>query len=340
MENNKKKRFHWRGMTTFLLVLGLLVETVSGIIIFITPLGRFARWNNWTLLGLDKWEWAAIHSIFAILLLTIIYAHLYFNWRVIVHFVWSRLRNAVNLKWELAVSLAITILLFTGTILNIPPFSSVMDWGRDAKLSWEKNGDVASIRGGRWSQAAHVEEDRKAYQGGGGRWANAQTFLATDKTNRSETGMGRGRSNRQFNDQSSRRGQGRGQRLNQYNINRAEPREDIGTKTSENLKGRDFVRLGKIGTLTGTLVQKGDEWELKVGDTLYEIHMGPSDYRNTQGLVLKDGTKAVVTGFIYGTDLSVTTIETGGKSVTLRDETGRPAWAGTSFGRGAGAERR
>jgi hypothetical protein len=138
MAKNKTKGFHWRGMTTFMLVLALFVETVSGIIIFITPLGRFARWNNWTLLGLDKWEWAAIHSVFAILLLIIIGAHLYFNWSVIVHFVWSRLRNAVNLKWELAVALAIIISLFIGTLLNIPPLSSVMTLREKAKLSWEK----------------------------------------------------------------------------------------------------------------------------------------------------------------------------------------------------------
>ena len=147
MGKNKKKGFHWRGVTTFLLVLGLLVETVSGIILYITPRGRFARWNDWTLLGLDKWDWAAVHTIFGILLLVIIGAHIYFNWRVIFHFVWSKLRNAVNLKWELAVSLIITVFLFTGTLIKIPPFSSVMTLRENVKLSWEK-GEVTSLRGG------------------------------------------------------------------------------------------------------------------------------------------------------------------------------------------------
>jgi hypothetical protein len=52
----------------------------------------------------------------------------------------------VNFKWELAVSLAITVSLFAGTILNIPPFSSVINLREKAKLSWEE-GDVAGRRG-------------------------------------------------------------------------------------------------------------------------------------------------------------------------------------------------
>ena len=102
---------------------------------------------------------------------------------------------------------------------------------------------------------------------------------------------------------------------------------------NQNLKGRDFVRLGKMpmAPLSGTLVQKGDEWGLKVGNTEYDIHMGPIGYRASKGFSLKDGAEAKITGFLYETDVSVTTMETGGSSIVLRDETGRPAWAGSIF---------
>jgi len=102
---------------------------------------------------------------------------------------------------------------------------------------------------------------------------------------------------------------------------------------NQNLKGRDFVRLGKMtmAPLSGTLLQKGDEWGLKVGDTEYDIHMGPIGYMASKGLSLKDGAEATITGFISSTDVSVATIETGGSSIVLRDETGRPAWAGSIF---------
>ncbi|MFC1534276.1 hypothetical protein ACFL7M_13020 [Thermodesulfobacteriota bacterium] len=99
----------------------------------------------------------------------------------------------------------------------------------------------------------------------------------------------------------------------------------------QNLRGRDFVRLGKMTPLSGTLVQKGDEWGLKVGNTEYDIHMGPIGYRASKGISLKDGTEAKITGFVYGTDVSVATMETGGSSIVLRNEIGRPAWAGSMF---------
>jgi Spy/CpxP family protein refolding chaperone len=97
------------------------------------------------------------------------------------------------------------------------------------------------------------------------------------------------------------------------------------------LRGRDLVQLGKIATFTGTLEQHGDEWGLTVGTTSYEIHLGPADYRTNQGFILNNGDLATVKGFVYGSDIAVTEIEVGGKFITLRDETGRPAWAGSKF---------
>ena len=68
-----------------------------------------------------------------------------------------------------------------------------------------------------------------------------------------------------------------------------------------------------------------------MGTASYEIHLGPADYRTNQGLVLNNEDQATVKGFVYGTDVAVMEIETGGKKITLRDETGRPAWAGSTF---------
>ena len=41
--------FKWRGLATFLVALTVIVDAVSGIILYITPPGRFANWNGWTL---------------------------------------------------------------------------------------------------------------------------------------------------------------------------------------------------------------------------------------------------------------------------------------------------
>ena len=135
---------------------------------------------------------------------------------------------------------------------------------------------------------------------------------------------------------SAGRGQGRRWMLNQNNISKPGSGKYIENRESGTLKGRDFVRLGQIKTMTGTLIQRGDEWEFTADGTTYEIHLGPSEYREDQGLVLKNGENAIISGFVYGIDISVTTIETEGKSLTLRDETGRPAWSGLRLGKESG----
>jgi hypothetical protein len=102
------------------------------------------------------------------------------------------------------------------------------------------------------------------------------------------------------------------------------------------LKGRDYIRLGELKTLSGKLVQIGDEWGLKVGDITYEIHLGPGEYRDSKGFVLTNDKAATVKGFVYKKDISVATIETNGKSIVLRDGYGNPAWSGTNFALGDG----
>jgi hypothetical protein len=94
------------------------------------------------------------------------------------------------------------------------------------------------------------------------------------------------------------------------------------------LRGRDIVRLGKAATLSGTLAAKDGEWQVKVGQAAYDIHLGPCFYREEKGLELKDGGAATVTGFLHGTDMAVSKIQLGDKTYVLRDATGRPAWAG------------
>jgi hypothetical protein len=68
MEKSTEKKFKWRGMMTLLLVLAVLLDIISGVILYITPPGRFANWTDWTLWGLNKHEWGAIHTIFSIFL--------------------------------------------------------------------------------------------------------------------------------------------------------------------------------------------------------------------------------------------------------------------------------
>jgi len=270
-------------MMTMLVALTIFVDAVSGVILYITPLGRFANWTNWTLWGLSKGEWRSIHMIFSLLLVLIIIGHLYFNWRVLVHFFWSKIHHTVNLKKELAVATAIVLAVLIGTLWSIQPFRAVTDFREKAKYSWE--------RGDRSFQ--------KAGYGRGGLMNAKQGRRVGNKTLQTR---------RQVESTS-------------YS-NRAPH------TPSSTLKGRDYARLGKMDVLTGTLIQQDKEWRLKVGDSIYDIHLGPIEYRTNKAFILKNGEDAIITGFVYQNHVTVTSIETGGKSVILRDENGRPSWAG------------
>ena len=136
---NRKKVFKFRGMTTFLVTISFIVDTVSGIILYFAPPGRIAHWTNWKFWGLDKEEWVAIHTIFGYLLLIIVGLHLYYNWKTFMNFLWDKVRRALNLRWELFAGTLISLGVFLGTLWNLPPFSTTMDLGEKAKNSWEES---------------------------------------------------------------------------------------------------------------------------------------------------------------------------------------------------------
>jgi hypothetical protein len=432
METTRKKPFKWRGVATFMLIIAIAFEVISGVVLYITPPGRYAHWTNWTLWGLSKEGWGAMHTIFGYLLLIIIAGHLYYNWRVIVAFVWSKVRHTFNLKRELAVATIISLAVFLGTFWNLAPFSTVMNFGEKAKHSWEQK-DPSYARGrGRGfasSSVALAKEDGRKYmpnngsecsqpsvprtaenrgngaqgkgrnafspsvahaetipdvQRGGGFGRKTLDMVFSDYGISMDEGLSRLKSQgidakatdtvRDLADRSGKRpseiiqmatgkatspqgsytmgqnettsSRGRGRRAASQGFGRRDSTTSFesvphsgksGTQSypgdiaGGKLRGRDLVQLGKVTTLTGTLEQHGDEWSLKVGDASYEIHLGPGDYRTKEGLILNHGGQATVKGFVYGSDVAVMEIEAGGKRITLRDEAGRPAWAGSTF---------
>lgn len=332
----KIKGFKWRGMFTFLVVLALVVDAVSGVILYITPPGRIAHWGNWTLWGLSKGDWQAMHTVFSFLLLLGLVGHLYFNWRVLVHFFWSKLQSALNLKWELAVATLIILIVFMGTLWNVQPFKGVMTLGHDLKLSWAEAKDTYPGFGRGRGAARNYGRNHDPRPGDERNHLSRSLHTETMPFGPGRRGFGRRALGQNAPMHSDTRpygagGQGFGRRP--YSPMPAE------AASGERLKGRDIVRLGKPETLGGILSREGDEWVLTSDGMTYEIHMGPAEFRTQKGFTLTEGQEATVSGFLYGKDLAVTTMASDGKSIVLRDETGRPLWAGTGFARGGGRGR-
>jgi len=139
MANGRENPLRYRGMTTFLVTISFIVDTVSGVILYVAPPGRIAHWTNWRYWGLDREEWVAIHTIFGYILLIVVALHLSYNWKTFTRFLWDKVRRALNLRWELVAATLISIGVFLGTLWNLPPFSTTMSLGERVKNSWEES---------------------------------------------------------------------------------------------------------------------------------------------------------------------------------------------------------
>ena len=133
-----RTRFYTRGFTTFLIVLSFLMLLTSGVVVYATPRGRTAHWTGWTFAGLDKEQWGGIHTTSALLFILIAGIHLFFNWKVLLNYVRSRRAAGFRLKRELIAAVAVCLLIFAGTLYNVPPLSTVLSFHDQIKDYWDR----------------------------------------------------------------------------------------------------------------------------------------------------------------------------------------------------------
>jgi Domain of unknown function (DUF4405) len=130
------KRWHMRGFTSLLTVVGFLVMSITGLVLYIVPQGRVAYWVEWKLLLLTKGQWGDIHILSSLLFVGAGVAHIYFNWKVLVGYVLKKGKGGIKLKRELAVAFIIGIVLVVGGIKPFPPVSYLLDFNNYIKDAW------------------------------------------------------------------------------------------------------------------------------------------------------------------------------------------------------------
>jgi signal transduction histidine kinase len=135
----KRRKFRFRAFTALMMLWSFVLETVSGVILYIVPPGRIAHWTNWKLWGFTKDQWGAMHTIFGYVFLIFAVLHIYYNWKPILSYIKAKVKLGLRIRMELAVSLLITLVVFFATIISIPPFSAVMDLGENFRNSWEES---------------------------------------------------------------------------------------------------------------------------------------------------------------------------------------------------------
>lgn len=141
-----KKKFSWRAFISFGLTYAIIIVLLSGIMLYVSPPGRYAHWVNWTLWGFSKEGWQAIHTVFSLGFVILSIFHLLsVNWTVFVSYIKSKTGRGFNKKYELIISTLLVLVFFFGTIYSVPPFKSVMDLGEHFTASWEKAEERAPV---------------------------------------------------------------------------------------------------------------------------------------------------------------------------------------------------
>jgi hypothetical protein len=129
-------RFYWKAFVSFSVLFTFTAIALSGFVLYVAPPGRVANWAVWTLGSLEKADWQAVHTIFALLFLGAAIVHVFFNWRVILAYLRMRLATGVQRRRELAVAATLSTAILVGTLAGAPPFSNVMALGEELKNGW------------------------------------------------------------------------------------------------------------------------------------------------------------------------------------------------------------
>lgn len=125
-----------KGLTSFFMTFGFILLLVTGLILYVVPAGRVANWVDWTLLGLTKTQWGNIHILAGFMMIIAGIFHIYFNWKPLKHYIYSRAKQKFNLKKEMVLSILVTVVMTVAAIGDYPPFSYVFDIGETASESW------------------------------------------------------------------------------------------------------------------------------------------------------------------------------------------------------------
>ena len=132
-------------MVSVVIAFTFLALATSGLMLFLSPPGRIANWTDWTLLGLSKSEWTAVHVWFSTLFLAITVFHIIYNWRPLIAYFKDRATRHLSLRREWLAALGLCAAIGAGTLAAVPPFSSLLEWNESFKESWGQPVTAAPI---------------------------------------------------------------------------------------------------------------------------------------------------------------------------------------------------
>lgn len=142
-DSNVKREcpFRWRGLTSLLVTLGFIVIAATGVVLYVSPQGRVANWTGWSVLGIGKEQWAAVHTTAALLFVFASAFHIYFNWSTLACYL--GLKRRLHYWREFAVAAVVVAAVLAGTLAGIPPLGTITDLNDRIKAHWESRSEQA-----------------------------------------------------------------------------------------------------------------------------------------------------------------------------------------------------
>jgi len=122
-----------RTIISMTLFISFVLLVVTSIILYIVPHGRVAYWSDWHLWGLTKNQWGDLHINLGFLFLLTGILHIYLNWRPLLTAMKNRARQVIFFTPGFTVALIISLLVCTGTLLKVPPMSTVINLAENIK---------------------------------------------------------------------------------------------------------------------------------------------------------------------------------------------------------------
>jgi len=145
-EKSNKNKFSWKSFISFSLFVAIFILAFTGVILYIAPPGRVAKWVNWTIFGLSKEGWQEQHTIFAYTFVILSVFHIFFiNWKVFLSYIKKKAVKGFHKKTEMFASLILILVLVFATSLGVPPIKNVIDLGEHFTESWEKKNEQAPM---------------------------------------------------------------------------------------------------------------------------------------------------------------------------------------------------
>lgn len=122
-----------RRIVSLSMMLSILGMLVTSIILYIVPQGRVSYWAGWTLWGLSKSQWGAIHTNFGFMMLVSGAFHIYYNWRPMTSYMKNKARDFKLFTPNFNVAFLVFAAVAGLTIMGWPPAV----WIQDLRTSLE-----------------------------------------------------------------------------------------------------------------------------------------------------------------------------------------------------------